>query len=105
MKKSMGKLSLILALAMATSTVIAGCSKAKTEQPASGSGTDTKALSSVKLKMYLLGDKPKDYDTVYGEISKQMQQKINATLDVNFIAWGDLSTKYSYYSLQGKILI
>jgi putative aldouronate transport system substrate-binding protein len=90
----------LLAASLVLATGIAGCS-GKTETPApqgaqapsTQSGTaDTS--KEVKLKMVLLGSKPADFDTVYGEVNKIMKQKINATLDVNFIDWGDYQQKY-----------
>lgn len=49
----------------------------------------------VKLKMYLLGDRTPDFDLVYAEINKILQEKLNATLDVEFLAWSEHDTKYS----------
>ncbi|OPJ61949.1 ABC transporter substrate-binding protein [Clostridium oryzae] len=99
MKRSIKKLTLVVALAVSLTSVLGGCSKKNDSSKAS---TDVKKLSPVKLKMYLLGDKPKDYDEVYGEISKKMKKKINATIDAQFISWGDQSTKYPLLFSSGE---
>lgn len=64
----------------------------ETQSAAPESEIDTS--KEVTLKMVLLGSKPADFDEVYGEVNKIMKQKINATLDVTFIDWGDVSQKY-----------
>ncbi len=47
----------------------------------------------VKLKMYSIGDKPKDFDLVYAEINKKLKADINATVEVEFIGWGETATR------------
>lgn len=96
----MSKKTALIAATLALATVVAGCAN-KTESPApdnaqtpasQSAGADTS--KEVKLKMVLLGSKPADFDAVYGEVNKIMKQKINATLEVNFIDWGDYQQKY-----------
>jgi ABC-type sugar transport system, periplasmic component len=48
----------------------------------------------VELKMYLLGDKPKDTDLVYAEINKLLIKDINAVIRVNFLSWGEWQQRY-----------
>lgn len=48
----------------------------------------------VALKMIFIGAKPVDYDSVFGEINKKMKDKINATLEGEFLDWSDWSQKY-----------
>ncbi|MEN8904328.1 MAG: ABC transporter substrate-binding protein [Clostridiales bacterium] len=56
----------------------------------------------VKLKMYLLGDKPKDTDLVYDEINKLLKESINASIEVNFLSWGDWQQKYPLLFASGE---
>lgn len=91
MKKSIKKLSLVLALAMSLLLIFTSCTNSKAKE---ANTSDTKNLSKVELKMYILGDKPGDFDKVYAEINKLMTEKINATLNVEFISWDDKDTKY-----------
>lgn len=49
----------------------------------------------VDLKMYLIGDRTPDFDEVYGEINKILEEKLNCSLSVDFLSWGEHDTKYS----------
>lgn len=51
-------------------------------------------MEYVQLKMFLIGDKPKDFDAVYDEVNKIMKEKINAELSVEFLSWSDMNEKY-----------
>lgn len=48
----------------------------------------------VKLKMLLVGGKPTDYDEVFGELNKLLKEKINATVETEFLDWADWTQKY-----------
>ncbi|MEK0315095.1 ABC transporter substrate-binding protein [Cohnella sp. 56] len=48
----------------------------------------------VKLKMIFVGPKPVDYDIVFAEINKKLKEKINATLEGEFLDWSDWAQKY-----------
>ncbi|MBE9915182.1 ABC transporter substrate-binding protein [Paenibacillus donghaensis] len=50
--------------------------------------------NEVKLKMIFLGPKPVDYEQVYAEINKKLKQKINATIEAEFLDWSDWAQKY-----------
>lgn len=49
----------------------------------------------VDLKMYLLGDRSADFDEVYGEINKILEEKLNCSISVDFLSWGEHEAKYS----------
>lgn len=51
-------------------------------------------LEEVTLKMYLIGNKPEDFDIVYKRVNKIMKEKINATIDVEFLPWVDINERY-----------
>lgn len=59
-------------------------------------------LEDVTLKMYLLGDKAKDFDLVYDEINKMLKQDINAAVEVDFMGWGDFQQKYPLVFASGE---
>jgi ABC-type sugar transport system, periplasmic component len=101
----------ILALSLLSTSIIAGCSNSNSNNessntPAASNATATSETSApsaspsvdiskeVKLKMYLIGDKPKDFDLVYGEVNKLLKEDINATLDASFLSWSDWKQKY-----------
>jgi putative aldouronate transport system substrate-binding protein len=46
------------------------------------------------ITLYLLGDRTKDFDKVYDEINKILQEKINTTVKVEFLSWSQHDTKY-----------
>lgn len=48
----------------------------------------------VKLKMIFIGPKPVDYDSVFAEINKILKEKINATVEGEFLDWSDWAQKY-----------
>ncbi len=109
----MGKkiLSIILILSM-FAVMLTGCGKEKetVDQETNSNAEVTNGASEteggktfngvdiskpVTLKMYLLGDRTADFDKVYGEINKILQEKLNATVEVDFLSWSEHETKYS----------
>ncbi|MBN2655994.1 MAG: ABC transporter substrate-binding protein [Spirochaetales bacterium] len=68
------------------------------EGAADGSGE----LKPVKLKMYLLGDKQKDFDMVYEKVNTKLKEDINAELEVVFLSWGDFTNKYPLLFAAGE---
>lgn len=111
--KKRGKklLSLLLGTAMAVS-VLAGCGSSKAgttakEDTATAEGSassDSEATGEVAaadtsehvdLTMYLLGDRTPDFDEVYGKINEILEEKLNCSLNVEFLSWGEHDTKYS----------
>jgi putative aldouronate transport system substrate-binding protein len=55
-------------------------------------GIDTS--KEVNLKMIFVGPKPVDYDLVFAEINKKLKDKINATVEGEFLDWSDWAQKY-----------
>lgn len=49
---------------------------------------------AVTLKLLMIGSKPTDYDEVYGELNKLLKEKINATVETEFLDWSDWTQKY-----------
>lgn len=81
------------------STFMVGCG---TKTESTNAAEEASDLKEVKLKMYLIGDKPKDFDAVYEKVNAKMKAEINATLEVNFIPWSDMSTKYQLLFQSGE---
>jgi putative aldouronate transport system substrate-binding protein len=110
MKKN-GKTSAFLMALVMSLTLLSGCQTAakETAQSSSDNGTPARTDASetgaaaegidisepVTLKMYLLGDKSKDFDAVYAEINKILKEKVNATVEVSFLSWAEHDQKYS----------
>ncbi|HIW31492.1 MAG TPA: ABC transporter substrate-binding protein [Candidatus Paenibacillus intestinavium] len=57
--------------------------------------SDTIDISKeVKLKMIFVGPKPVDYDSVFAQINTKLKEKINATVEGEFLDWSDWAQKY-----------
>lgn len=102
----------VLLAALMLISVFAGCSsdggktsgaasQAQSGNAESGS-TAVDTSQEVNLKMYLLGDVPADFDTVYEKINEEMKSKINATVDVSFLSWAEHDEKYSLLFSSGE---
>ena len=107
MKISKKLVSLGLALTMSVG-LLAGCGGSNdaanaTTAAANKGGADVAGQTfngvdiseHVDLKMYLLGDRTPDFDAVYAEINKILEEKLNCSISVDFLSWGEHDTKYS----------
>lgn len=122
MKKRLQKgMTLLLTTAM-TAALLAGCGNGGGNEQSSAGGsssdnaggvvsTDNNSAENsdnssagdsaidlsehVDLKMYLIGDRTPDFDEVYGEINKILEEKLNCSISVDFLSWGEHDTKYS----------
>jgi putative aldouronate transport system substrate-binding protein len=83
----------LMMLSLAALTLL-GCKDKKQ------AGPDTS--KAVTIKMYLLGDKGKDFDLVYGEINKILKEKLNATIEVSFLSCAEHAQKYSLLFAGGE---
>ena len=93
MKKTMRKIAALLLAVVMCVGAFAGCGKSK----------DTSDTSKyVELKMYLLGDRTADFDDVYGKINEILKEKLNCTISVEFLSWGEHDTKYSLLFSSGE---
>jgi putative aldouronate transport system substrate-binding protein len=92
--KQIAGIVMMLSLAVFT---LAGCQR---KEQASSAGSDTS--KEVLVRMYLLGDKSKDFDLVYAEINKLLKQKVNATVEVSFLSWAEHAQKYSLLFAGGE---
>lgn len=99
MKMRMKKLLSVLTAAALTAGMMMGCGSTTADTASSGSAeasemtTDTS--EHVDLKMYLIGDRSADFDEVYDEVNKILEEKLNCSLSVDFLSWGEHDTKYS----------
>lgn len=96
------KLTVTLATMMALGTVLSACGGGNnntntgaeaTKAPAASEGATNSGApdtsKEVKLKMILLGPQPGDYDKVFGELNTKLKEKINATVETEFLDWSD----------------
>lgn len=124
MKAKKTLLSLVLILLLLSMTLITGCSSKDGGNSNVSSNTNDKVAvddssgeendvvpdlySQIDLSKpytvttYVLGDRPEDTDLVVEEINKILESEFNTTLDLKFIAWADVSTKYSLILAGGE---
>ncbi|RUS45865.1 DUF3502 domain-containing protein [Cohnella sp. AR92] len=56
----------------------------------------------VKLVMYLLGEAPKGMPEVLTKLNEKLKKDINATIELNYIGWGDVASKYPLVLASGE---
>lgn len=109
----------IMALALAGVMMLglfAGCGNS-TSSPTTPAGEETKTPAAenapteaegidlsehLTLKMYLIGDRTEDFDAVYDKINEILEEKLNCSIEVEFLSWGEHSTKYSLLFTSGQ---
>ncbi|MHA7964206.1 ABC transporter substrate-binding protein [Paenibacillus sp. CAU 1782] len=98
MKGSRKLASMTLVLVLALTMILSACGSkndnAGTGSTAAPGETAGSTDKEVTLKMIMLGGKPIDYDQVFGELNTKLKEKVNATLDVEFLDWSDWAQKY-----------
>jgi len=52
------------------------------------------SAGGVKLKMLLIGDKPADYEEVFEALNELLQERINTTVEAEFLDWSDWARQY-----------
>ncbi|TFE28647.1 ABC transporter substrate-binding protein [Cohnella luojiensis] len=98
-------LSIVLTLVMILSACGGNNNASESTQPAAETGPASESQSAatdgalntseeVKLKMIFVGPKPVDYDAVFTELNKKLKEKINATIEGEFLDWSDWAQKY-----------
>lgn len=93
LKKFIG---LTVSLVMMSSLVLTGCgskTEEKVSQPKTEAETKVKKEKPVNLVWYNIGTPQKDNAMVVDELNKYLLEKINATIDLKYIDWGDYSNK------------
>ena len=110
--------AIMLALAM-TVSLAAGCAgkkdeQATTEGTTTGTTTETgdteevtddvgiDTSEEVEIILYMIGDRPADYDKMLEEFNKKAKADLNCTLKVNFLTWGEYRTKYPLILSSGE---
>lgn len=108
---------LLVAAMLITTSLLAGCGNAgkngdsSSESTGAVSGEDTSTAAKgteldiskeVDLNMYLIGAPAKDYDSVLKEVNTKLKADLNASVKINWIGWGDFSTKYPLVLASGE---
>lgn len=92
MGKKLSRLtSLLIAIVLISATVLSGCSGTgnggtqNTKEPGETNADQESSLPHVKLEWLLRIPTQKDSDSVLAELNKTLKEKINATLNIQFI--------------------
>ncbi|MCR5278947.1 MAG: extracellular solute-binding protein, partial [Lachnospiraceae bacterium] len=104
--------------AIMVTAMLAGCGSATTNTQSSGKVSESKTsvaaeasaasagssseLEHVDLKLYLVGDKPEGFDDVYVKVNEILNETCNATLNVDWLNWGEHDTKYPLLFSSGE---
>ncbi|SDW14744.1 ABC transporter substrate-binding protein [Paenibacillus sp. CF384] len=75
---------------------------ANTETTAPAEEAKPDNAKEVKLVGYLLGDAPKGMPEVLAALNEKLKADINATLELNYIGWGDVASKYPLILASGE---
>ncbi|MBB6020793.1 putative aldouronate transport system substrate-binding protein [Paenibacillus sp. JGP012] len=97
MSKSKKRYSLVLSLLMAFMFVLSACGGSKEASESAGAGNDT-----VQLIWYTIGTPQKDVNKVMEEVSKYTKEKMNATVTMKMVDWGDYSQKMQVNVASGE---
>ncbi|WP_419872446.1 ABC transporter substrate-binding protein [Candidatus Pristimantibacillus sp. PTI5] len=103
------KMNLVIIAFVMFALVLSACSNnsgsnAPSASNNAGESSDAAIDNSkeVKLSMYLLGEAPKGMPEVLAELNKKLKEDINATLDLNYIGWGEVQSKYPLVLASGE---
>ena len=114
--------ALMLAATLTAGAVLTGCAAAPAPASAPAASESTAVEESAEavseasektyygndisehldLKMYVIGDEPVMADAVEEAANKILEEKANVTLDINYIALSDYTTKYSLLLASGE---
>ncbi|QYK67496.1 ABC transporter substrate-binding protein [Paenibacillus sp. S02] len=97
MRKAKKKVMLILTTLLSLTMLLSACSSSN--DAATGPETDQK---EVVLKGYLLGEAPKGMPDVLVKLNEKLKKDINATIELNYIGWGDVQSKYPLLLASGE---
>ncbi|OKP94897.1 ABC transporter substrate-binding protein [Paenibacillus sp. P46E] len=110
-KASLISASLVLTAALSLSACSSGNNAANNDPkelntPAQTAGADNSSKidhsKEVKIVGYLLGSAPKGMPEVLAAINEKLKKDINATLELNYIGWGDVASKYPLLLASGE---
>jgi putative aldouronate transport system substrate-binding protein len=100
--KGLGKIAvLVMVIAAVTAAPVFGGGRRDGGSSSGGGGSDTSR--TVNLVGYLLGDELVGMADVMKGINEKLKKDINATMEIRYIGWGDLSSKYPLVLASGDL--
>ncbi|KQC92782.1 ABC transporter substrate-binding protein, partial [Clostridium perfringens CP4] len=97
MLKNKKLMALILGGIIGTSSILAGCGSGGNASSSGGEGEEP-----VNLVWYVIGKPQTDGEVVEEEVNKYIKDKINATVDIKHIDFGDYSQKMNVIANSGE---
>lgn len=85
-------------VSMALAGALAACGNSGSDSESS----DASGSGETVLQMYQIGDKPDNYDELMGKANEIIKDKTGATINMNYIGWGDYSQKMSVIISSGE---
>lgn len=101
MNKKRKSFSLLLISLVALSLIVSACGGNKADNSA-GKGNSGKSEKPVELIWYTIGAPQKDLKRVVDEVNKYTLEKINATIDMKMIDFGDYTQKMQVMAASGE---
>ncbi len=98
MKNRIAVLLAVVLLAGSAATGIIACRRAEESTEVKGTGKE------VKLTGFLLGAAPTGMPAVMEQLNQKLKADINATMEINYIGWGDFQAKYPLVLAAGQDL-
>ncbi|MEZ0536391.1 DUF3502 domain-containing protein [Caldicellulosiruptoraceae bacterium PP1] len=99
--KKVKAISLILTVCFVIS-ILGSSVFASSKKVAPGFDASIDISKPVKLTGYLLGDAPAGMPEVMKKLNEKLKKDINATMEINYIGWGDLNYKYPLVLASGE---
>jgi putative aldouronate transport system substrate-binding protein len=102
-KKAKKNAIFILTILLSLTMLLSACSKGN-ENNTNTTSNDaaTTNQKEVVLKGYLLGEAPKGMPEVLAALNEKLKKDINATIELNYIGWGDVQSKYPLLLAAGE---
>lgn len=103
-KNAMFILTVLLSLAMLLSACSGSGNQTNVSQD-TGNGASAGQETNQKevvLKGYLLGEAPKGMPDVLAKLNEKLKKDINATIELNYIGWGEVQSKYPLLLAAGE---
>ncbi|MFD3259715.1 ABC transporter substrate-binding protein [Paenibacillus lentus] len=102
MAKQRKRFSLVLASLMALTLVLSACGGGKANDSGAAAGSGGSSDKPVELIWYTIGPPQKDVNRVMEEVNKYTAEKINATVKMKMIDFGDYTQKMQVMAASGE---
>ncbi|MCG7408114.1 ABC transporter substrate-binding protein [Paenibacillus sp. ACRRX] len=105
MNKGKRVLLLTLIMVLASAMLLSACGSgggSTTEGKEAGKPADKKEEKPVELVWYTIGTPQKDTKEVFDKVNAYTKEKINATIDIKMLDWGDYDKKMQVIAASGE---